>query len=125
MCRKKKKDLTAIPTGAEEKQMREQIIANIDDVMLNWSMPVLLIVDSDEAEQNEQKIKTNLQKARDILAKMILPRSDARVYAYADKISNAFQSFEYADSRLGAGSQAAIIAASEQILTLSEEWKNL
>ena len=105
--------------------MSEQIIANIDEVILNWSMPVLLIVDSDEAEQNEQKIKTNLQKARNILAKMFLPRGDARVYAYVNKIFEAFKSFEHTDSRLNAGSQAAIIAASEQILNFSEAWEKL
>lgn len=125
MCRKKKKDLSAIPTGAEEKRMREQIIAQIDEVLLNWKMPDLLIVDSDVSEQNEQLIKTNLKKARDILARMFLPRGDARVYAYADKIYKSFQLFENMDSRLSIGSQAAIIATSDQILTLSEAWEKL
>lgn len=127
MCRKKKKNEREIPSGAEEKNMRESVIASIDDILLDWTMPSFVTKDSnpDETAKNEQAIKANLNKARAILAKMFLPRGDARVYAYAKKISEAFVHFENKDSRFETGSQAAIVAASEQILTYTKAWENL
>ena len=118
----KKQHERVLPSGAEQKQMRQTVIARLDKIIINWNPR---FVTSEKTEDLSSAFLANLKTAREALSNMFLPRSDMRVLDYYEAVVGNLERLEDRDVMSMLSGDVIIGAAVDKILQFVKEWGRL
>ncbi|MDE6475055.1 MAG: hypothetical protein K2L70_08155 [Clostridia bacterium] len=126
MCKKRdksKKEAQMHLNITDQTEMRHNIIAKLDKVILNWNPEFAKL--NDELRMKSDLILQNLKSAREILASMFIPREDRRVLDYYDIIIDKLQILEDKKRVMQYVEDNIWEPASVKILNMAQAWEKL
>lgn len=121
MFRKEDKE-NDIPNGLEQKQMRDDLIMRLDQVIIGWNPKFL---QADGTSSLSDTILGNLQCSREKIADMIFPRSDTRLRIYYDSIDAELKKLENAVMTASYAGDVFLAPAAQKIFDFVCEWEKL
>ncbi|MDE7089217.1 MAG: hypothetical protein K2O54_03775 [Prevotella sp.] len=123
MFRKKKGTEVKLPSGAEQANMRQDIINRLEKVILNWNPK--FASSCDEAKVLSDSLLSDLRAACDTLSRLFLPRTSMIVVDYYEILTNQLDCLEDNNIMSEFKGENDITNAVEKISEIARAWEEL